>query len=104
MKKELLLKMITTPSVSGFELGFQKMLINELKDIDDKVITHHSYNVVHAINPESKIKVMLLAHIDEIGLMIERVLDNGICKLTTWICQTHGSWYWGQSRCQQPYT
>ncbi len=82
MKKELLFKMITTPSVSGFELGFQKMLINELKDVDDKVITHHSYNVVHVVNPESKVKAMLLAHIDEIGLMIERVLDNGICKLT----------------------
>lgn len=82
MKKELLFKMLTTPSVSGYELGFQKMLINELKDVDDLVLTHHSYNVVHAVNPESKIKVMLLAHIDEIGLMIEKVLDNGICKLT----------------------
>ena len=75
MKKELLFKMITTPSVSGYELGFQKMLINELKDVDDLVLTHHSYNVVHAINPESKIKVMLLAHIDEIGL--EFPFENG---------------------------
>ena len=58
------------------------MLIEELKDVDDMVYTHHSYNVVHVVNPESKVKVMLLAHIDEIGLIIEQVLDNGICKLT----------------------
>lgn len=83
MNKELLFKMLTTPSISGYELGFQKMLINELKDVDDLVLTHHSYNVVHAVNPQSKVKVMLLAHIDEIGLVIERVLDNGICKLAS---------------------
>lgn len=83
MNKELLFKMLTTPSISGYELGFQKMLIKELKDVDDLVLTHHSYNVVHAINHESKVKVMLLAHIDEIGLVIERVLDNGICKLAS---------------------
>lgn len=82
MNRELLFKMLQTPSISGYELAFQKMLIEELKEVDDEVYTHHSYNVVHAVNPESNVKVMLLAHIDEIGLVIERVLENGICKLT----------------------
>ena len=82
MDLKLLEKLLTTPSVTGFELAMQKMLIEELKDVDDAVFTHHSYNVVHAVNPSSKVKVMLLAHIDEIGLIIEQVLDNGICKLT----------------------
>lgn len=79
---ELLKKMLTTPSVSGSELHFQKMLIEEMKDVDDFIITHQSYNVIHGINKESNVKVMLLAHIDEIGLVIEDVLSNGICKLT----------------------
>ena len=82
MNKKLLEKLLKTPSVSGYELCIQKMLINELKDIDDEIITHHSYNVTHVVNKDSNIKVMLLAHIDEIGLIIEQVLDNGICKLT----------------------
>lgn len=82
MKRVLLEKMLKTPSVSGCELDFQKKLIEELKDVDDEVITHHSYNVLHRINTNSPINVMLLAHIDEIGLIIENVLDNGICKLT----------------------
>ena len=79
---DLLKKMLTTPSVSGSELHFQKMLIEEMKEVDDFVITHPSYNVIHGINKESNVKVMMLAHIDEIGLVIEEVLANGICKMT----------------------
>lgn len=82
MDKKLFEKLLTTPSISGKELYMQKLLIEELKDIDDEVITHHSYNTVHVVNKESNIKVLLAAHIDEIGLIIERVLDNGTCKMT----------------------
>lgn len=82
MDKEFFEKLLTTPSISGKELYMQKLLIDELKEIDDEVITHHSYNVVHVVNKDSKVKVMLAAHIDEIGLIIEQVLDNGICKLS----------------------
>ena len=82
MNKELFEKILKTPSISGKELYIQKLLIEELKDIDDEVLTHHSYNTIHVINKESNVKVLLAAHIDEIGLIIEEILDNGICKLT----------------------
>lgn len=82
MSMELLFKMLETPSASGHELEFQKMLIEELKAISDVTYTHHSYNVVHGIYPKSKMKVMLVAHIDEIGLVIEKIESNGICRLT----------------------
>lgn len=82
MDLDLLYKMLETPSVSGFELNFQKMLIDELKGVDDLVLTHPSYNTLHIIHPNSKVKVLLLAHIDEIGLIIEKIEENGICKVT----------------------
>lgn len=82
MSRELLFKMLETPSVSGHELDFQKMLMAELKGISDVTYTHHSYNVVHGIHPKSQMKVMLVAHIDEIGLVIEKIESSGICRLT----------------------
>lgn len=82
MDKELFIKLLNTPSPSGFEYHIQKVLNEELAPFRDQLLTHHSYNCCHVLNPDSPVKVLLLAHIDEIGLIIERVLDNGICKLT----------------------
>lgn len=79
--RELLYKMLETPSPSGSELNIQKMIINEMKDISDEVITHHNFNVINVINPSSNTKILLCGHIDEIGLYIEKVLNDGTCKL-----------------------
>lgn len=79
--RELLYKMLETPSPSGSELNIQKLIINEMKGVSDKVITHHNFNVINVINPDSPTKILLCGHIDEVGLYIEKVLDNGTCKL-----------------------
>ena len=78
--RELLYKMLKTPSPSGSELKIQKLVIEEMKDVSDKVITHHNYNVINVINPESKTKILLCGHIDEIGLYIEKIETNGTYK------------------------
>ena len=79
--RELLYKMLETPSPSGSELNIQKMIINEMKEVSDKVITHHNFNVINVINPESATKILLCGHVDEIGLYIEKVLSDGTCRL-----------------------
>ena len=79
--RELLYKMLKTPSPSGSELKIQKLVIEEMKDVSDKVITHHNYNVINVINPESKTKILLCGHIDEIGLYIEKIETNGTCRV-----------------------
>lgn len=73
--------MLETPSPSGSELKIQKMIIEEMKDVADKVITHHNYNVINVINPDSPTKILLCGHIDEIGLYIEKIENNGTCKV-----------------------
>ena len=57
--KDFLFSMLKIASPSGEEIGLQKYLIEAMKDVDDKVYTHHNMNVVHAINPDSKMKVLL---------------------------------------------
>ena len=73
--RELLYKMLKTPSPSGSELAIQKMIINEMKNVSDTVITHHNFNVINVINPESPTKILLCGHVDEVGLYIEKVLN-----------------------------
>lgn len=80
--RELLYKMLETPSPSGQELKIQKLIIENMRGIADKVITHHNYNVINCINPDAKTKILLCGHVDEISLYIEKVLDNGCCRVT----------------------
>ena len=90
MDLKFLKEMIDTPSLSGNEYELQKKIIKHMEPLCDKVITDHVGNVVSVINPESKVKILLDAHIDEIGLIIEQVLDNGICKVPYHRDRKHG--------------
>ena len=83
MNYSFLYEMLEMESPSGFEFNMQKKVIEYMKNDVDKVITHHSGNVINVINPDSKIKVLLAGHIDEIGLMISEVLGNGLVKCTS---------------------
>lgn len=79
--KNLLYELLKVPSPSGYELPIQKKVIELMKPYSDKVITHHNYTVVNVINPESKVKVLLCGHIDEIGLCINDINSDGTCKV-----------------------
>lgn len=79
--RELLYKMLQTPSPSGSELNVQKLIIKEMEGIADKVIKHHNFNVINVINPDSDVKILMCGHIDEVGLYIEKINENGTCKV-----------------------
>ena len=80
---DFLQRMLQVPSPSGNEFEIQKFIINEMKDIDEKVFTHHNYNVVHAINTDSKMKVLLSGHVDEISLVVEEIRENGTIRVAS---------------------
>lgn len=82
MDKQHLRKMIETPSVSGNEYALQKQIIEYMNDKCDQIITDHAGNVISVINPNSNIKVLLDAHIDEIGLVITNVKSDGRCMVS----------------------
>lgn len=79
--KELLELLLSTPSPSGYELNIQKKVIEYMNGVSDKVITQSNYNVIHVLNEHAKTKILLCSHIDEIGLVINKILDDGTCRV-----------------------
>lgn len=82
MDKNFLHEMLSTYSPSGFEFALQKKIMNHMFDIADVIQTHHSGNAFYVLNPEASLSVMLVGHIDEIGLVITNILSNGLAKVT----------------------
>lgn len=81
MTKEFLKEMVDTPSLSGNEIELQKKIVKTMKPLVDEVITDHVGNVISVINPNSSVKILLDAHIDEIGLTIASFKEDGRCLL-----------------------
>lgn len=82
MRNEMLYEMLKTGSVSGDEIRIQQLIKKWMKGIADLVISDNTGNVTHIINPDAKLKVQLIGHIDEIGLCVTHVKDNGMIKVS----------------------
>lgn len=65
------------PSPSGFEVPAQKVIRERMKSFADKVTTDVHGNVIGVLNEKAAMKIMLAGHVDEIGLMITHVDNNG---------------------------
>ncbi|GAA4843091.1 M42 family peptidase [Algivirga pacifica] len=80
---DLLNDIVTTPGIPGFEHAIRKRIIEEIKDVVDEYYTDNIGNLITVIkgkrNPEDK-KVMVAAHMDEIGFMVSHIDDNGFVK------------------------
>ena len=74
---EFLESMLSTPSVSGFEQPVARIVRKRMEKFADKVTTDLHGNVIVALNPEAKPRVMLAGHIDQIGLMVKYITDEG---------------------------
>lgn len=81
MNLDLLYKLLETPSPSGYELQIQKLVIEEMKDVAEVCYRQQNLNVIHGINKDSNVKILLSGHIDEISLIIEKINDDGTCKV-----------------------
>jgi endoglucanase len=70
-------RLLDTPGPSGFEVAPARIWRAEAEQFADTVSVDVSANSHAAINPEASPRVMLAGHIDEIGLMIVHVDDDG---------------------------
>ena len=80
MRKEsldFLKELVTTPSPSGFEEAVQKVCNQYAAPYVDKVYKDVHGNQYAVRNPDAELRVMLAGHVDEIGLMVNSVDDEG---------------------------
>ncbi len=75
--QELLQRLIDSPGPSGFETAVQQLVREELHPFADEVRADIHGNIIAAMNPAGRLRVMLTAHCDEIGFIIRYIDDQG---------------------------
>jgi endoglucanase len=86
---KLLEKLTTTPGVPGREHRVRKLIMNEIKGIFDSVTIDPLGSVIAVKKPSPKTgkpkktptKVMLAAHMDQIGFLVSHIDDKGFLYL-----------------------
>jgi len=66
-----------TPSPAGFEQPIQALVRERLADCVDTLSTDVFGNVIGVRNPGGAPRVLITAHCDEIGLMVQYISDDG---------------------------
>ncbi len=76
----LLKKVSETPGAPGFEKHIRNLIIDEITDWVDKVDIDNMGNVIGFKKGNNRKKVMLAAHMDEIGFIVNHIDDNGFLR------------------------
>ena len=77
MDTQFLKRLLDTPAPSGFESAAAQLWRDEAKTFVATVDGDVSGNSIAIVNPEGSPRVMLAGHIDEIGVMITHIDDDG---------------------------
>lgn len=80
--KDFLKRLSDNASVSGFETEIGAMVSAEFSKYCDEVSTDKLGNVIGLKKGKGKYKIMLSAHMDEIGLMVTDYCEGGFLKFT----------------------
>lgn len=79
----LLAEICETPGVPGYESAITDVVLREIKSLTDHVEVDNMGNIVALKKGRQPGKVMIAAHMDEIGFMVTHVDDNGFCRFHT---------------------
>jgi len=80
--ENLLKKLIESPSVSGSERNVRDLIAKEIKKHVDGIKIDKIGNLI-AKKGSGSPKIMINAHMDEIGLMVKHIDDNGFIRFET---------------------
>jgi len=88
--KKLLERLSNAHGVSGYEGSVRQIIEDEIRPYVDEIRTDKMGNLITTKKGSTPV-LMLAAHMDEIGLMVKYVDENGFCGFTTtggWFDQT----------------
>jgi endoglucanase len=74
---EFLKQLLTTPSPSGFESNAQRIWCDYAREFADEVRTDSYGNAMAVLNPGGGPRIMLDAHMDEIGMVVKHIDEKG---------------------------
>ena len=80
INEEFLEKLVNAPSPTGFEQPAQSVYREYLKDIADKISTDVMGNVDAVLNLEGDPRIVLMGHVDEVGLQVKYIDEKGFIR------------------------
>jgi endoglucanase len=83
MLKEFLFDICTNQFVSGFEHSNGDILTKYFRTYTDSLEKDNLGSYIFKANGSNDTKIMLAAHIDEIGLMVTKILEGGFLSFTS---------------------
>lgn len=83
MNIKLLKEICETPGAPGFEQRIRKVVLRELKGLADEVNIDNMGNVIAHKKGKAPKKVMVAAHMDEIGFIVTHIDEQGFLRFHT---------------------
>ncbi len=80
---KLLSRICEAPGAPGHEQRIRELVLEEIKDLADDISIDNMGNVTAFKKGKADKKVMIAAHIDEIGFMVTHIDNNGFVRFTT---------------------
>jgi len=80
MNEQLLESLTQAPGISGHEGAVRKIVINEIKSLVDDVRIDAMGNVIATRRGNGGPRIMLAAHMDEIGFLVKYIDDRGFIR------------------------
>lgn len=80
---KLLKQICETPGTSGFEQPIRELVMKEIKNLVDDVSIDNMGNVIAFRKGKQRKKIMIGAHMDEIGFIVNHIDEQGFLRFHT---------------------
>jgi endoglucanase len=77
---QLLKSICQAPGAPGFEQRIRELVLREVTDLVDEVSVDNMGNVIAVKRGQARKKVMIAAHMDEIGFIVNHIDDEGFLR------------------------